>query len=75
MTPRALTTPEITLIRWIVDNAVDREVRLTDVELSSALVTRYDESECLRFVRPRASDVDLWKTDDSAIIELPTNHR
>lgn len=34
-----------------------RVAKRDDIDLSTVLVIRYDESECLRFVQPASSDV------------------
>jgi hypothetical protein len=50
-------------------NYTPRAARRDDTDLSTVLVTRYDESECLRFVRPASSDgrgfnSDMFTFDD-----------
>lgn len=107
MEPRPLSSAESNLLRFLLTRHMHPGVTVADVDLSAALVSRYDESECLRFLEPVASDepgsasgfcifedrdgvpitafltvdpegklreLDLWKADDTAIIELPDSY-
>lgn len=54
MKPRALTSAEAALIRWLIDYQTPNRAKVVKVDLATAQVARYDESECLRFVKPLA---------------------
>lgn len=56
MTPRALTSAESEVVRWLLAHAVPADSEPMAVDVSALLVTRYDESECLRFVTATPSD-------------------
>lgn len=63
MTSRALSTAESELIRWLLADHMPLGVKPVETDLSTALVDRYDESECLRFVRPAPSDEVGFNSD------------
>ncbi|MCJ1714022.1 hypothetical protein [Curtobacterium sp. VKM Ac-2922] len=54
--PRALTGAEAAVVRWLLAHHMPRGASVAQLDLSTAQVARYDESECLRFVDPAASD-------------------
>jgi hypothetical protein len=60
---RPLTTAEADLIRTLLAGHMPRGMKPATVDLSTALVTRYDESECLRFVKPASSDEQGFGSD------------
>lgn len=53
---RPLTAAELNLVRYLLAHDAPQGVKRDDLDLSTVLVARYDESECLRFVRPAATN-------------------
>ncbi len=69
MTSRALSAAESELIRRLLADHMPRGAKPVETDLSTVLVDRYDESECLRFVEPAPSDEvgfnsDMYTFDD-----------
>lgn len=69
MAARPLTAAESKLVSHLLMNHSPQFAKRDDIDLSTVLVTRYDESECLRFVQPassgvRGSNSDLCTFDD-----------
>ncbi|MBT1621428.1 hypothetical protein KK101_01840 [Curtobacterium flaccumfaciens pv. oortii] len=69
MAARGLTTAESDLIRWLLAHCMPQDAKPAPTDLSTALVARYDESECLRFEKPvssgeRGFHADMFTFDD-----------
>lgn len=60
---RPLTAAESKLVSHLLMNYTPQVAKRDDIDLSTVLVTRYDESECLRFVQPASSDVRGFNSD------------
>jgi hypothetical protein len=63
LTTRALTTSESSLVRWLLAHRTPPTAEPAALDLSAALVTRDDESECLRLCgRPRRTEQARLRT-------------
>ncbi|WP_281266476.1 hypothetical protein [Curtobacterium sp. 9128] len=63
------------LVRRLLAHHTPRSAQRDDIDLSTVLVTRYDESECLRFMRPASSDAggfnsDMYTFDDHDGVQI-----
>ena len=75
MAARPLTPAESKLVSHLLVNYAPRVAKRDDIDLSTVLVARYDESECLRFVQPASSDArrfvsDMYTFDDGGGVQI-----
>lgn len=77
---RPLTKAESELVRHLLVHHSPRSAEREGIDLSTVLVSRYDESECLRFVRPassaaRSSSSDTHSFDDHGGVKITASPR
>jgi hypothetical protein len=70
LTARPLTTGESGLVRWLLAHQMPNDAKAPDADLSTALVSLYDESGCLRFVRPTSSDELGFSSNIHTFVDL-----